>query len=241
MTPTNPYQSALDLTARYSDLDGEALLRIMIDNIFKKKICLVSSFGAEAAVLLSMVAQIDQTVPIIFIDTKKLFPETLKYRDQLVNHLSLKDVRTYYPNYSDITRNDADGTLWRSNTNGCCYMRKVKPLERALKDFDAWITGRKRFHGGKRIDMPLIESSNGKIKINPLANWDRKKIEVHFEDFALPRHSLVKEGYPSIGCMPCTDQVDDDNIRSGRWAGQNKTECGIHLEGNGKFAPNNTE
>ncbi|GJL84798.1 MAG: phosphoadenylyl-sulfate reductase [Micavibrio sp.] len=229
----NSYQMAQDLLQRFEDKDGEELLSTIIKDVFLDRICLVSSFGAESALLLDMVSRIDPAFPVIFIDTQKLFPETLEYRDKLIKHFSLQDVRTYYPDYAETSRSDPHETLWKNDVNACCYIRKVEPLERALKGFDAWITGRKRYHGATRENMPLIESANGRIKINPLAKWNKKDIGNAFEKLNAPAHPLTSKGYLSIGCQPCTAIPNNpDDTRSGRWQGQEKTECGIHLDGN---------
>ena len=221
---------AADLNARYGDLDGMALLRVLLTGELKGQIALVSSFGAESAVLLAMAAEIDPAVPVVFLDTGKLFGETITYRDKLVRTLGLTNVQTYRPDPIMESFQDKPGTLWRDNPDACCALRKVEPLERALKPFAGWITGRKRFQSTSRASLPMIESENGKLKINPLANWDAKMLEAEFKRRDLPRHPLVADGFLSIGCMPCTDKVaPGGDVRSGRWAGLDKVECGIHL------------
>jgi phosphoadenosine phosphosulfate reductase len=126
---------------------------------------------------------------------------------------------------------DPEGLLWQSRPDACCHVRKTIPLERALKGFDAWITGRKRFQASTRAALSAVELDvDGKVKVNPLASWSRDRIEAEFESRGLPRHPLEADGFLSIGCMPCTDRVaPGQDIRSGRWAGLNKTECGIHM------------
>ena len=232
----NAYQTAKDLADRYDDEGGEDLISVMVKDVFPGKICLVSSFGAEAALLLDMASKVDKALPVVFIDTQKLFPETLAYRDMLIARYAFTNVKTYYPDYADTSRSDPGEDLWSRDVNACCYIRKVKPLEKALQGFDAWITGRKRFQGGTRKDMPLIESAGGRVKINPLANWDRNDVAKAFKERDIPLHPLKEHGYLSIGCMPCTSIPDDpDDPRSGRWQGQEKTECGIHLDEDGKL------
>ena len=217
------------LSERYGALEGEALLRVMLEWQYKGRIALVSSFGAEAAILLDMVARIDPATPVIFIDSGKLFHHTLTYRDILVRRLGLTDVRTVEPVAFDIGGHDPDGELWRHNPNLCCHLRKVLPLERALGGFDAWITGRKRDHGGERGGVETIEAIDGRIRLNPLAHWSAKKIDRTFQERGLPRHPLMAEGYASIGCAPCTAPVSPDaGGRDGRWQGHAKSECGIH-------------
>lgn len=214
-------------------LSAETLLERAVE-LFPGKLALVSSFGAEAAVLLDLMASVDPTVPVLFIDTGKLFGETQRYRDKVAEHLGLTDVRTIRPRRDAIEAADPNGILWTQDANACCALRKVEPLERALSDFDAWISGRKRFHGATRASLPKAEFVNGRIKINPLADWSRDDILARFEASKLPRHPLEADGFLSIGCMPCTDRVrPGEDIRAGRWRGQEKTECGIHVTGNG--------
>ena len=144
------------------------------------------------------------------------------------------------PDWSQLLQGDPDGSLWRREPDACCHIRKVLPLRRALAGFDAWISGRKRYHGGARSDLPAIEAADGKIKINPLAGWSPDRVEAAFEARGLPRHPLLDEGYLSVGCEPCTlpsapgaDRGTEGvaGLRSGRWAGLAKTECGIHFGG----------
>ena len=220
---------ARDLGAQYGELTGTALLKPMIESEFAGRIAVVSSFGAEAAALLEMVASIDPATPIIFLETGKHFPETLAYRDVLIERFGLKDVRSIEPEASDLRDGDRDGELWQSDPDRCCHLRKVLPLASALKDFDAWITGRKRYQSDSRQQLPAIEIDGAKFKINPLASWTYGDTLDWMKANNLPGHPLVDLGYPSIGCAPCTEQaVDPNNLRSGRWVGQDKTECGMH-------------
>jgi phosphoadenosine phosphosulfate reductase len=217
------------LTRRYGHLDGAALLRPMIEHEFPGRIAVVSSFGSEAAVILSLVAEIDRTTPIVFLDTGKHFLETLTYRDILVERFGFSDVRAIEPDEADLVDEDPAGDLWSTNPDRCCHLRKVRPLARALGDVDAWVTGRKRFHGGQRTQLPVLEAADGRIKINPLAHWPRPWVEAAMKERRLPAHPLADEGYLSIGCEPCTLPVGaGDDIRAGRWQGRPKTECGIH-------------
>lgn len=215
-----------ELSALYEGLEGPDLLRPMIASEFKGRIALSSSFGAEAAVLLHMVAEIDPATPVLFLDTGKLFGETKRYRHELSERLGLTDVRDLRPDPADLEARDRDGILWQSAPDACCYVRKVLPLRRALQEFDAWINGRKRFQGGQREDIPAIEEFEGRIKLNPLASWTRAMLDDYIEAHDLPRHPLVADGFASIGCMPCTAPAES---RDGRWAGREKTECGIHI------------
>lgn len=216
------------LRERAEGLSGAALLEAAFETL-PGRIAVVSSFGAESAVLLHLVAQVDPAVPVIFLETGKHFPETLMYRDRLVGRLGLSDVRSVRPDPQDLKKPDPDGRLWARNADLCCHLRKVLPLERALSGFDAWVTGRKRFQGTTRAALPPVERNDGRIKVNPLYDWTKDDVEQLFAETGLPRHPLVAEGYPSIGCLPCTRRpAEGKGERDGRWAGQTKTECGIH-------------
>lgn len=220
---------------RFGHLDGEALLERMVRDIFPARLAVVSSFGAESAVLLHMLARIDRSVPVIFLDTGKLFAETIAYRDRLAGLLRLTDVRSVSPDADRLSGGDPDGLLHRSDPDRCCRIRKVEPLERALDGIQAWVTGRKRFQGGVRADLPTLEPADWLLKINPLAPWSRQDVESYFDRHGLPRHPLEAQGYLSIGCSPCTTPTaPGGGVRDGRWAGLDKTECGIHWTVNGR-------
>lgn len=222
-------QRARLLELRYGGLDGAALLDAAINEIFPGRIAVVSSFGTESAVLLDLVAQVNRATPVIFLETGKHFQETLAYRDELVAKLGLTDVRSIAPAEDDLAWADRDGTLWRRSPDLCCQLRKVLPLERALSGFSAWINGRKRFQGGQRRHLGLFETTGSRIKVNPLATWDTAALARAFVERDLPRHPLGAQGYPSVGCAPCTSKTaGDSGSRDGRWSGTGKTECGIH-------------
>ena len=232
------------LERTYGHLSGPALLQPMIRKVFPGRIALVSSFGAESAVLAHMISEIDPATAILFVDTGRLFPETLAYRDHLVARLGLTHVKIVSPAKEDEARLDPDGDLFARDADACCEFRKIKPMERGLRGYQAWITGRKRFHGGDRAQLLALETADWRLKINPLASWGPQDIAAYFEAHELPRHPLVAAGYPSIGCAPCTTPVaDGEDLRAGRWRGQEKTECGIHWTVNGRpvQAPNEVQ
>jgi phosphoadenosine phosphosulfate reductase len=217
------------LAWRYGRLDGEALLAPLITREFPGRMAVLSSFGAESALLLHMVARIDPATPVIFLDTGKLFPETLAYRDRLVAHLGLSEVRSVTPDPATLAVRDPDGTLWRRDPDQCCALRKVEPLARALSGFDALVSGRKRFQSAVRARLPAVEFVEGRVRISPLWSYSRERIEQEFTARGLPPHPLEAEGFLSIGCTPCTDRVNaGEDPRAGRWRGLDKTECGIH-------------
>lgn len=228
-TPS-PQVSLKNLNREYGHLEAQELLLPLIKDVFLDNVAVSSSFGAESAILLHMVSQIDPATPILFIDTKKLFDETLAYRDRLVHKLGLKDVRIVRPSNKEILEQDADGKLWQTNPNACCAMRKVAPFEAALQEFSAIITGRKRFQSSTRQSIDVIEHDGTHFKINPVARWSVADIKAYMTDYDLPAHPLVAKGYLSIGCAPCTTPVKvGEDARAGRWRDASKTECGIHF------------
>jgi len=221
---------AAALASRYGGLDGVDLLRPLIRDVFRGRIALVSSFGTESAVLLDLVAQVDPATPVLVLDTGQLFEETRRYWQALEARLGLRDLRVIEPEPVQLAAEDPDKELWYFDPDRCCALRKVEPLARGLAPFAAWITGRKRFQGGLRGELPVIEpDTEGRVKVNPLARWTPERIEAQFAARGLPRHPLEAQGYRSIGCLPCTDRTrPGEDPRAGRWRHQGKTECGIH-------------
>ena len=220
---------AAALNEALRDASPQEILRAAVER-FGDRLALVSSFGSESAVLLHMAAQIDPNITVLFLDTGMLFGQTLDYRQRLASRLGLTDVRDLRPQYQDLAIHDPSADLWKTDTDACCNIRKVLPLDRALAGFDGWITGRKRFQGGARLKLKVVEQGESQIKFNPLANWSKEDLDAYVVEHDLPPHPLVEFGYPSIGCWPCTQPVEEgQDARAGRWAGQDKTECGIHL------------
>lgn len=219
-----------ELLAAHGGREAGDLVAVMIKQLFPGKIALVSSFGAESSVLLHMAAAADPATPVILLDTRKLFGETLRYRDALIAELGLKDVRAIRPDPDEIIEQDRSGLLWTRDTEACCALRKKRPMKLALEGFDAWITGRKRFQTETRAGLEVIEREGGQFKINPLAGWSAEDVDAYMTKHDLPRHPLVGDGFPSIGCMPCTRRIRaGEGQRAGRWAGHDKSECGIHI------------
>jgi phosphoadenosine phosphosulfate reductase len=218
---------------QFAGLEGRALLSAAVKS-FPGKVALLSSFGAESSVLLHMVSEIDPTLPVIFLDTEKLFPETLAYRNTLASELGLKGIRNFHPSTDDLSEHDPDGELNQSNKDMCCHIRKTLPMRRALSSFDVIISGRKRFHGATRTDLQFVTEQDGRLKIDPLAGYSALDLQNYMTMHHLPSHPLKLAGFRSIGCMPCTAQGGtDDDPRAGRWSGTEKTECGIHFSVNG--------
>ncbi|MFT4962338.1 MAG: phosphoadenosine phosphosulfate reductase, partial [Paracoccaceae bacterium] len=219
--------------ARYRHHSATAVMQGALNDA--GNIALVSSFGAESVVLLHMAAIIDNTTPILFIDTEMLFTETLVYQTEISERFGLKNLHIIRAdNIADI---DPTNTLHKTNTDACCALRKTAPLQRALAQYDGWITGRKRFQSGTRAKMEFfeLEKDVNRIKVNPLAHWTPENVQAYMDENRLPRHPLVAMGYPSIGCQPCTSPVKPgEDPRAGRWRDQTKDECGIHFV-NGKM------
>ncbi|WP_428375430.1 phosphoadenylyl-sulfate reductase [Lichenicoccus sp.] len=220
--------AALRLRERQG-VDGPSLLADALCGPLADQLAVVSSFGAESAVLLAVVAGINPATPVIFLQTGKHFPETLAYRDRLAEHLGLSDVRDVAPDQARLRSQDPTGELWYYDDEACCAVRKVGPLEQALLPFAGWITGRKRFQAATRSGLAVVEQEAGRLKLNPLAGWDQRRLQDEFAARALPRHPLVDQGYRSIGCAVCTRAVGSgEDGRAGRWSGSGKVECGIH-------------
>ncbi len=224
-----------DLNAAHTGKSAEDVLKAAIAE-YKGEITLVSSFGAESIVLLHMVSRIDPATPILMVDTLMLFRETLDYQREVTELLGLTDVRHIHPDADELKEKDPLDALHMSNTEACCSLRKVVPLERALAGFTATISGRKRYQSGRRAKMDIFEMDRyGKVKINPLADWSPADIKAYMEKHGLPAHPMVARGYPSIGCAPCTTPVrEGEDPRAGRWRGEDKDECGIHYDADGR-------
>ena len=222
-------QSAQTLDHTLRDASPAHVIETALRTVGREQLALVSSFGTESAALLKVMADVDPAIPVIFLDTGWLFEETLAYRDTLIAALGLRDVRSIKPLEEALSRQDPDRELWFSDPDACCRIRKVEPLARALKPFSAWINGRKRFQGGARAEIPVVEDDGTKLKFNPFANVSREEIEAIYKLAKLPPHPLVASGYLSVGCMPCSSRTaPDEDARAGRWRGRSKTECGIH-------------
>jgi len=219
--------AALDRALR--DASPAEVIEAALKTVGREHLALVSSFGTESAALLKVMADVDPAIPVVFLNTGWLFEETLAYRDTLIATLGLTDVRSIKPLEETLLREDPGRELWFSDPDACCRIRKVEPLARALKPFSAWINGRKRFQGGARAEIPVVEDDGAKLKFNPFANVSREEIEAIYKLAKLPPHPLVASGYLSVGCMPCSSRTaPDENARAGRWRGRAKTECGIH-------------
>jgi len=220
---------ALELDLALRNASPAEVIAAALQTVGRERLAVVSSFGTESAALLKVMADVDPAIPVVFLDTGWLFEETLAYRDILIATLGLRDVRSIKPLEATLSRDDPDRELWFADPDACCRIRKVEPLARALAPFSAWINGRKRFQGGLRADIPVVEDDGVRLKFNPFANVSREEIEAIYRLAKLPPHPLAASGYLSVGCMPCSSRASaDEDARAGRWRGRAKTECGIH-------------
>jgi phosphoadenosine phosphosulfate reductase len=220
---------AVELDRALRDASPAQVIATALQTVGREQLAVVSSFGTESAALLKVMADVDPAIPVVFLDTGWLFEETLAYRDLLIAKLGLRDVRSIKPLEQTLSREDPDRELWFSDPDACCRIRKVEPLARALAPFRGWINGRKRFQGGLRAAIAVVEQDGTRLKFNPFANVSREQIEAIYRLAELPPHPLAASGYLSVGCMPCTSRTSpDEDVRAGRWRGRAKTECGIH-------------
>ena len=226
------------LNGMFDEMDGVSVLRQAVEELLKDDVAIVSSFGADSAVLLHMVAEVDKTLPVYFLETGKHFPETLRYVETLQAHLGLSNVRWLRPDPKDLLRFDPNGDLWETDPDSCCHIRKTEPLDAEIAKFGGWVTGRKRYQTAERGVLPHFElTSDDRIKVNPLAYFGDADVNAYKIAHGLPEHPLFAKGYKSIGCAPCTTIVaEGEDPRAGRWRGLNKKECGIHFDFNGAIA-----
>ncbi|RYE08803.1 MAG: phosphoadenylyl-sulfate reductase [Hyphomicrobiales bacterium] len=226
------------LNGMFDEMDGVAVLRQATTDLLKDDVAIVSSFGADSSVLLHMVAQVDPTLPVYFLETGKHFAETLDYVRTLEAHLGLTNVRWLRPDPKDIARFDPKGDLWETDPDSCCHIRKTEPLDAEIAQYAGWVTGRKRYQTKERGVLPHFElTSDDRIKVNPLAYFGDADVNAYKTKHGLPEHPLFAKGYRSIGCAPCTTIVaEGEDPRAGRWRGLNKKECGIHFDFNGAIA-----
>lgn len=197
---------------------------------FRVKVAATSSFQTQSAPLLHMISKTVPQLPILFLDTGFHFSETLLYRDRLIKKWKL-NIQVIKPNMGHSRFKQQYGDLYRNNPDLCCYINKVEPLHNAMQSLDAWISGIRRDQTADRTHTAIVGlQPNGLVKICPLANWTRKQVWQYIHDHQLPEHPLLAQGYLSIGCEPCTRPIiEGQDDRDGRWAGQDKTECGLHI------------
>ncbi|WP_456428588.1 phosphoadenylyl-sulfate reductase [Rhodocaloribacter sp.] len=224
--------SALDMPALNLRFEGASPETILgwAWRTFGPEIAATSSFQTQSVPLLHMIARVAPEMPVFFLDTGFHFAETLAFRDRLRERFGLNVVALTPEDGHEAFRR-RHGDLYRRDPDLCCFINKVEPLERAMKGMRAWISGIRRDQTLHRAATPIVSlGPEGRVKVCPLAGWTRRDVWRYLHDHELPEHPLLKKGYLSIGCAPCTQPVADGaDERAGRWAGREKTECGLHL------------
>jgi phosphoadenosine phosphosulfate reductase len=236
-TDDGPVTLTLDIPHAAARLEGASAREILgWATVTLPRFAVTSSFGADSAVLLHLLAAVDRDVPVLFLDTGFHFPETLRFRRDLVARLGLTDVRDLRPALDVEAQARAHGGgLYLRDPDRCCAIRKVAPLDEALEGLDGWASGVRREQTADRAGTAVVATARrgGRtlVKVAPLARWTSADVDGYLARHDLPRHPLADAGFPSIGCAPCTRAVAPGaDPRAGRWAGTVKTECGIHLE-----------
>ncbi len=199
---------------------------------FGNKLCLTCSWQKQSSVLVHMVSELGLDIPVIELDTALFFRETYETRERLVAKYGLELIRPDVISVAEQHKQEGPN-LWETDPDRCCHVRKVEPLERALKEYDAWISGIRREQSLTRKDAQRVEFSEryDVWKIQPLVDWDAKRVDAYIHVNEIPYNPLHDAGYPSIGCIPCTRPVSrDEDERAGRWADSDKIECGIHTK-----------
>lgn len=225
----------LDLEKRNAEFESKTPQEVVAWAVetFAPHLAMTSSFGPESGALLHMVSRVDPNVPVLFLETGYHFPETLQYKKQLAEQFGLTQVIDLKadPGRREKVIADYQGVPYEKNPDLCCQINKVEPLDAALKNYHAWMTGIRRRQTDFRKSIRTVEEYEGGIyKVSPLANMTSRDIWWYLKEHKIPQHPLFEKGYLSIGCWPCTRPVQDgDDERSGRWAGKAKKECGIHL------------
>ena len=222
---------ARTLDASFEGLPAEQMLSRLLHGGVAGRVAVISSFGAEAACLLSLVASKEPSTPVVFLDSRKHFAETLTYVEVLMDELGLTTLVRARPSLARLRVDDPDGDLFLHDSDRCCYLRKTVPMIGVLRNYDCVLTGRKRFQTADRANMSVVEVQESWLRVNPLHEWTRDRVLEYLDDRGILQHPLVHQGYASIGCEPCTEPSED--ARAGRWAGSDKTECGIHITEDG--------
>lgn len=231
-TAVDTVDLAAELERVFAGLRPQTIIDLAVSHYFQGVIAAVSSFGADSAALLHMIAEIDRALPVVFLDTGQHFGESLAYRDDLAADLGLTNIIVVKPDAVRLSVVDPDGTLHARDHDACCAIRKVEPMARAVAPYAAWFTGRKRFQASTRTALPVFEAVGPRLRINPLARLSAGDLAAYAARHRLRENPLVAYGYRSIGCFPCTRTVaPGEDARAGRWSGSAKTECGIHLSG----------
>lgn len=229
---TAPWDTATldDLNARFAHASPREILRWGLET-FGSGLVMATGFGPSGIVLMHLASTLQPHIPILYLDTDLLFPETHTLRRALEERLGLTFQRYATDLSLDAQEAQYGPKLWRSNPDQCCFLRKVQPLQKALHNKRAWITGLRRDQSAARAHIQVVEwdAAYGLVKMNPLAHWQNDEVWAYIQLNDLPYNVLHDEGYPSIGCVPCTRSVPPgESMRAGRWRGREKLECGIH-------------
>lgn len=201
-------------------------------NHFWPEIAMSSSFQTQSMPLLHMVTSLKRGIPVFFLDTGYHFWETLMFREKIASEWQINVIDLYRDSRWDVFAKQNTRSLPLADPNLCCYLHKVQPMQKALKDIKAWISGIRRDQTAVRANAKILElQEDGLLKINPLLNWTKADVKRYMEENDLPSHPLYEKGYRSVGCAPCTVAIGvNDDERAGRWAGREKVECGLHTE-----------
>lgn len=204
---------------------------------YAPRMAIVSNYGPGTLVVLHYAVELDPTIPVLHLDTGFEFPETTELGRRLEDHYGIRILRIR-PDLSPQEQAQKYGDhLYHVDPDFCCYLRKVEPLDKALKNYDAWVSGIRRSQSETRRNVRVVEWDGRRemVKLNPLAHWSHEEVWNFIREHAIPYNPLHDVGYPSIGCMPCTQPVaEGESERAGRWNGFAKTECGLHVA---HFAP----
>jgi phosphoadenosine phosphosulfate reductase len=219
------------LSLEFETKTPQEIIQWAVDT-FWPAIAMSSSFQTQSMPLLHMAIRIKRDLPVFFLDTGYHFWESLIFREQIASEWRLNVIDLYRDARWDIFARQRVRSLPKDDPNLCCYIHKVMPMQKALKDIKAWITGIRRDQTSVRAQARILElQDDGLLKINPLLNWTKTDIKRYIEENNLPSHPLYEKGYRSIGCTPCTIAIGvNEDERAGRWSGQAKIECGLHTE-----------
>lgn len=218
-----------ELSQEFETKTPQEIIRWAVD-AFWPEIAMSSSFQTQSMPLLHMVLEVKQSLPVFFIDTGYHFWETLVFREWLASEWMINVIDLYRDERWDVFARRNVRKLPVEDPNLCCYLHKVQPMQRALKDVKAWISGIRRDQTSIRANAKILElQEDGLLKVNPLLNWTRADVQHYAVEYDLPTHPLYDKGYRSVGCAPCTVAIGvDEDERAGRWAGRGKVECGLH-------------
>ncbi len=220
-----------DVNAQFCQQPAEALVAWVAETFDQQAVLTCSFGGPSGMVLLDMLMHINRHIPVVFLDTNLLFDETYELVEQVEQRYGIT-VQRQRPALTLHEQARQEGPeLYKHNPDRCCGIRKVTPLREALQPYDAWITGVRRDQSATRATTELVQwnTKYDLLKICPLAHWSKHEVWDYIERHNVPYNPLLEQGYPSLGCTPCTRRASDDNPRAGRWSGSDKTECGIHL------------